>query len=67
MHISIIGAGYVGLTTGVGLTQKGHEVTCRDKFKDETMYAGRIVIDGRRTLNPEKARRLRQYYEGVCW
>ena len=42
-------------------------VTDWDEFKDETMYAGRIVIDGRRTLNPVKARRLCRYYEGVCW
>jgi len=35
MHISIIGAGYVGLTTGVGLTQKGHEVTCIDIDKNK--------------------------------
>ncbi len=38
-----------------------------DEFKDENLYAGKLVIDGRRTLNPEKARHLCQYYEGVCW
>lgn len=37
-----------------------------DEFKDESLYTGKLVIDGRRTLNPEKARRLCQY-EGVCW
>ena len=37
-----------------------------DEFKDESLYAGKIVIDGRRTLSPEKARQLCQY-EGVCW
>lgn len=42
-------------------------VTDWDEFKDEKMYTGRIVIDGRRTLNPERARQLCQYYEGVCW
>jgi UDPglucose 6-dehydrogenase len=37
-----------------------------DEFKDETLYAGKLVIDGRRTLNPGKAKQLCQY-EGVCW
>ena len=37
-----------------------------DEFKDESMYVGKLVIDGRRTLNPEKAKGLCQY-EGVCW
>lgn len=30
MRIAIIGAGYVGLVSGVGLAAKGHEVTCVD-------------------------------------
>jgi UDPglucose 6-dehydrogenase len=38
-----------------------------DEFKDERLYAGKLVIDGRRALNPEKARKVCQYYEGVCW
>ena len=42
-------------------------ITDWDEFKDEDMYVGRIVIDGRRTLNPEKAKQLCQHYEGVCW
>ena len=37
-----------------------------DEFKDESLYAGKLVIDGRRILNPEKARQLCRY-EGVCW
>ncbi len=37
-----------------------------NEFKDERIYAGKLVIDGRRTLNPVKARELCQY-EGVCW
>jgi len=37
-----------------------------DEFKDESLYVGKLVIDGRRTLDPEKARQLCQY-EGVCW
>ncbi|MFP3975814.1 MAG: UDP-glucose dehydrogenase family protein [Dehalococcoidia bacterium] len=31
MNISVIGAGYVGLITAVGLSSKGHRVTCVDK------------------------------------
>jgi len=30
MKISVVGTGYVGLITGVGLAHKGHEVTCVD-------------------------------------
>ncbi|MED1103950.1 hypothetical protein P4T63_05565 [Bacillus paramycoides] len=30
MKITIIGAGYVGLITGVGLARLGHSVTCFD-------------------------------------
>jgi UDPglucose 6-dehydrogenase len=42
-------------------------VTEWDEFKDESLYTGKIVIDGRRALDPEKARQVCQYYEGVCW
>jgi len=37
-----------------------------DEFKHENLYGGKLVIDGRRTLDPRKARQLCQY-EGVCW
>jgi len=38
-----------------------------NEFKDESIYAGKMVIDGRRTLDPEKAKRVCRYYEGICW
>ena len=31
MRISVVGTGYVGLTTGVCLAEKGHSVVCLDK------------------------------------
>jgi len=37
-----------------------------DEFKHENLYGGKLVTDGRRTLDPRKARQLCQY-EGVCW
>jgi UDPglucose 6-dehydrogenase len=41
-------------------------VTEWDEFRNEKLYAGKLVIDGRRVLDPELARRFCQY-EGVCW
>jgi len=37
-----------------------------DEFRDESVYRGKIVIDGRRALDPEKARAVCEYH-GVCW
>ena len=31
MRVTVVGTGYVGLTTGVALAYLGHEVTCIDK------------------------------------
>jgi UDPglucose 6-dehydrogenase len=46
MKVSIIGTGYVGLTTGVCLGFLGHEVTCldSDEAKIETLRSGRTPI-----------------------
>ncbi len=30
MNIAVVGTGYVGLVTGVGLSEVGHSVTCID-------------------------------------
>ncbi len=38
-----------------------------DEFRDENIYSGKLVIDGRRALDPEKAKCVCQCYEGVCW
>ena len=43
MKITIVGTGYVGLVTAVGLADVGHTVTCvdRDKRKIEAVESGR--------------------------
>lgn len=57
MKISIIGAGYVGLTTGVGLASLGNSVTCVDieEAKVERLNRGESTI-----YEPELAERLRE-------
>ncbi|MER3546030.1 MAG: UDP-glucose 6-dehydrogenase [Chloroflexota bacterium] len=46
MDIAVVGAGYVGLTTGVALAYLGHRVTCIDvdTAKIETLRQGRCPI-----------------------
>lgn len=46
MRITIVGTGYVGLTTGVCLAWIGHEVTCldTDEAKIATLESGRTPI-----------------------
>ena len=46
MHVSIIGTGYVGLTTGVCLGFLGHKVICldTDSAKIDTLSSGRSPI-----------------------
>ncbi len=46
MHVTIIGTGYVGLTTGLALSHVGHDVTCVDTNPDvvERLRAGTPTI-----------------------
>lgn len=46
MKIGIIGTGYVGLPTGVGLAELGNEVVCidREPKKIEALKAGKITL-----------------------
>lgn len=46
MKAAIIGTGYVGLPTGVGLAAFGHTVTCIDKVKSkiDALKAGHITL-----------------------
>ena len=46
MKVGIIGTGYVGLPTGVGLADLGHDVVCIDAIpeKIEALKAGKITL-----------------------
>lgn len=46
MKVGIIGTGYVGLPTGVGLAELGHDVVCVDAVpaKVEALKAGKITL-----------------------
>ena len=48
MRISIIGAGYVGLTTAVCLAEIGHDVVCADSDEDKL-----ALIEFIKTLSSE--------------
>jgi UDPglucose 6-dehydrogenase len=37
-----------------------------DEFKKESLYNGKVVIDGRRVLDPQRARQICDYH-GICW
>ena len=37
-----------------------------DEFRQESLYSGKVVFDGRRVVNPEEARRMCDY-QGICW
>ena len=46
MKVGIIGTGYVGLPTGVGLAELGHDVVCIDAIKEkiDALKAGKITL-----------------------
>lgn len=46
MKIAIIGTGYVGLPTGIGLAELGNEVVCVDKIEEKiaSLSAGKATI-----------------------
>ena len=46
MKVGIIGTGYVGLPTGVGLAELGHEVVCIDAIEEKiaALKAGKITL-----------------------
>ena len=46
MKVTIVGTGYVGLVTGVGLAAVGHTVTCvdRDRRKIEAIETGNALF-----------------------
>jgi len=46
MKVGIIGTGYVGLPTGVGLAELGHEVICIDKNEDKihSLQNGQVTL-----------------------
>lgn len=46
MKVAIIGTGYVGLPTGIGLAELGHDVVCidRDQSKIDKLAAGEITL-----------------------
>lgn len=41
-------------------------ITEWDEFRDESLYRGKVVFDGRRVINPGEARTICEYY-GICW
>lgn len=46
MKVAIIGTGYVGLPTGTGLAELGHQVVCidKDENKIKTLQAGQVTL-----------------------
>ena len=46
MKVTVVGTGYVGLSTGVGLAELGHVVTCVDidAAKIHVLQSGRSPI-----------------------
>ena len=46
MKVAIIGTGYVGLPTGIGLSELGNQVVCIDKIEEKI----RSLQNGKATI-----------------
>ncbi len=66
MNVAIIGTGYVGLPTGVGLAELGHQVVCidREQSKIDALQAGKITLyeDGLEELFRKKKKKKRLHF-----
>ncbi len=41
MKVAIIGTGYVGLPTGIGLSELGNQVVCIDKIEEKNCFSAK--------------------------
>ena len=66
MNVAIIGTGYVGLPTGVGLAELGHQVVCidREQSKIDALRAGKITLyeDGLEELFRKNTKEKRLHF-----
>ena len=66
MNGAIIGTGYVGLPTGVGLAELGHQVVCidREQSKIDALQAGKITLyeDGLEELFRKNTKEKRLHF-----
>ena len=46
MRVAIVGMGYVGLVTGVCLTERGHRVTCVELDEEKVNVRGGAIAIG---------------------
>ena len=74
MKVAIIGTGYVGLPTGIGLAELGNDVVCIDKIEEKinSLKAGKVTIyeDGmedlfQKNLAAERLKFTTSMQEGV--